>query len=414
MATTGAPFGEAVRIATASLRSSKLRSFLTLLGIILATATLIAVMSVIRGMDVFVATSISNMGADGFRVVRLAMIGNFDPKKYMELQRRNPEISVEEYEFIRQKASLMREIGLDISRSVSVRYGGNLIETVTMRGDTANMAALTNVESSIGRYITDTEDEKKVEVAYIGEDLRARFFEGLDPIGKTIYVNGRPFRVVGVAKKQGTLLGQSRDNFLVIPIRTFIKMYGARRGLSILGLAVDHAHFTQAQDEVRMLLRSYRGLKPKDEDNFSIFSSDSLVEAWNQLTSVIAATAVAIVSVFMVVGGVVIMNIMLAVVTERTREIGIRKSVGASRRDILSQFLIESSLLAAIGGLMGVLLAWGATVAVKVFTSVPMAIPYSAVVIGVGMSTAVGLFFGIYPARQAALLDPIVALRAEK
>jgi putative ABC transport system permease protein len=412
--TTGAPFGEAVRIAGASLRSSKLRSFLTLLGIILATATLIAVMSVIRGMDVFVATSISNMGADGFRVVRLAMIGNFDPKKYMELQRRNPEFSVEEYEFIKGKATLVRELGLDISRGVSVRYGGNLIETVTMRGDTANMAVLTNVEIATGRFITDTEDQKKVEVACIGEDLRARFFEGLDPIGKTINVNGRPFRVVGVAKAQGSMMGQSRDNFLVIPIRTFIKMYGARRGLSILGVAIDHEHFTQAQDEVRMLLRAYRGLKPKDEDNFSIFSSDSLVEAWNQLTSVIAATAVAIVSVFMVVGGVVIMNIMLAVVTERTHEIGIRKSVGASRRDILSQFLVESSLLAATGGFMGVLLAWGVTIAVKAYTSVPMAIPYSAVFIGVGMSTAVGLFFGIYPARRAAMLDPIVALRQEK
>ncbi len=412
--TTGAPFREAVMIAAASLRSSKLRSFLTLLGIILATATLIAVMSVIRGMDVFVATSISNMGADGFRLVRLAMIGDFDPKKYMELMRRNPEFSVAEFEFIKDKALLAREVGMELSRSVPVRYGGNLIETVTMRGQTANMALVTNVEVGTGRFITDMEDEKGVSVAFIGEDLRVRFFEGLDPIGKTVYVSGRPFRVVGVAKKQGSMMGQSRDNFLVIPVRTFIKMYGSRRGVSIYIVATDHAHFTQSQDEVRVLLRAYRGLKPKDEDNFSIYSSDSLLAAWNQLTGVLAATAVAIVSVFMVVGGVVIMNIMLAVVTERTHEIGIRKSVGASRRDILSQFLVESSMLSATGGLIGVLLAWVATLIVKSFTSVPMAIPYSAVIVGVGMSTAVGLFFGIYPAKRAAMLSPIVALRAEK
>jgi len=197
-------------------------------------------------------------------------------------------------------------------------------------------------------------------------------------------------------------------------LETVTRMYGARRGIGLYALAVDREHFNQAQDEVRMLLRAYRGLKPNEEDNFSIFSSDSIIEVWNQLTSVIAATAVAVVSVFMVVGGVVIMNIMLAVVTERTHEIGIRKSVGARQRDILNQFLVESSVLAATGGLLGVLAAWVVAVIVRNTTPVPMALPYSAVLIGVGLSTIVGLFFGIYPARRAAKLDPIVALRAEK
>jgi putative ABC transport system permease protein len=191
-------------------------------------------------------------------------------------------------------------------------------------------------------------------------------------------------------------------------------MHGARRGLAINALAVDHAHFLQAQDEVRVLLRTFRGLRPNEEDDFSIFSSESIVEVWNQLTRVIAATAIAIVSVFMVVGGVVIMNIMLAVVTERTHEIGIRKSVGARQTDILNQFLVESLMLSAAGGALGVLLAWGVAVAVRSFTPVPMAMPYSAVATGVGLSMAVGLFFGIYPARRASLLDPIVALRYEK
>jgi putative ABC transport system permease protein len=184
--------------------------------------------------------------------------------------------------------------------------------------------------------------------------------------------------------------------------------------MSYAGLALDHEHLIQAQEEARMLLRAYRQLKPKEDDNFSLVTSDAILDFWNQLTGAIAATAIAIVSVFMVVGGVVIMNIMLAVVTERTHEIGIRKSVGARRSDILNQFLVESSVLAGLGGLIGVGLAWGIAILVRSLTAVPMALPVTAVVIGVGLSAAVGLFFGIYPARRAADLDPIEALRAEK
>jgi putative ABC transport system permease protein len=210
------------------------------------------------------------------------------------------------------------------------------------------------------------------------------------------------------------LFGQSRDTFVWIPVQTYFKIYGARRGFSIVAQAIDRAHFTQAQDEVRMLMRSFRGLRPNEEDNFGIFGSDSLLELWDQLTRVIAATAIAVVSLFMVVGGVVIMNIMLAVVTERTHEIGIRKSVGARQSDILNQFLVESLVLSATGGLIGVIAAWGVAITVRNLTPVPMAMPYNAVLIGVGLSAAVGLFFGIYPARRASQLDPIVALRFEK
>ena len=411
---SGASFGEAVKVAAASLRSSKLRSFLTLLGIILATTTLIAVVSVINGMDVYIATQVSSMGADGFRVVRLAMIGNFDAKKYLELNRRNPVLRIEEYDFIKANTKLCREIGMVTNRTAPVRYGTNLIESVTLTGVTANIGVVTNTQTAIGRYLTDTEDRRRVNVAFIGNDLNERFFPGVDPIGKTISIEGRPFVVVGVAKALGSVFGQSQDSFVQIPIQTFFKMYGARRGLVINALAVDHAHFQQAQDEVRMLMRAFRGLRPSQEDNFSMFSSESIMEVWNQLTRVIAATAIAIVSVFMVVGGVVIMNIMLAVVTERTHEIGIRKSVGARGTDILNQFLVESLMLSAAGGVLGVLLAWAIAVAVRNFTPVPMAMPLSAVAIGVGLSMAVGLFFGIYPARRASLLDPIVALRYEK
>jgi putative ABC transport system permease protein len=220
--------------------------------------------------------------------------------------------------------------------------------------------------------------------------------------------------VIGVAKAKGSVFGNSQDNFVTVPVETYFKMYGARRGMGYSALALDHAHLVRAQEEVRMLLRAYRQLKPKDEDNFSIVNSDSLVNFWEQLTGAIAATAVGVVSVFLVVGGVVIMNIMLAVVTERTHEIGIRKSVGARYRDILNQFLVESSMLAAAGGVAGVLLAWMVAVLVRNLTPVPMSVPMSAVVVGVALSTCVGLFFGIYPAQRAAKLDPIEALRAER
>ena len=410
----GASFGESISVAVASLRSSKLRSFLTLLGIILATSTLIAVMSVIRGMDLYIADAVSSMGANGFRVVRLAILGQFDPKKYLELPRKNPEIRIEEYAFLKSKATLLKELGMEMDRTASLRYGTDSVDGVTLRGVTPNMAAITNIEASAGRFITDTENAHRVEVVFIGSDVRERFFEGVDPIGKTLQVNRLPFTVIGVGKKQGSLFGQSRDNYVIVPVETLFKAYGARRSIGFYGLAVDRAHFVEAQDEVRMLLRAFRGLRPKDDDNFSIFSSDSIIQLWNQLTSVIAATAVTIVSVFMVVGGVVIMNIMLAVVTERTHEIGIRKSVGARQGDILNQFLVESSLLAATGGVLGVLLAWVVAVVVRNYTPVPMSLPYSAIAVGVGLSTAVGLFFGIYPARRAAMLDPIEALRAEK
>jgi len=411
---TGASFGEAVRVALTSLRSSKLRSFLTLLGIILATTTLIAVVSVINGMDVYIADQLSTMGVNGFRVVRLAMIGNFDAKKYLELVRRNPQLSLEEYEFLRSNVTLADEIGIVANRGASVRYGAELIEGAQLQGVTSNVGAITNVQTAMGRFLTDSEDARRISVAFIGEDVRQRFFEGVDPIGKSIAVEGRPFRVVGVAKPLGAMFGQSRDTFVWIPAQTYFKMYGARRGFSITVTAIDHAHFQQAQDEVRVLLRSYRGLRPNEEDTFSIFGSDSILEMWNQMTRIIAATAIAIVSVFMVVGGVVIMNIMLAVVTERTHEIGIRKSVGARQTDILNQFLVESLVLSATGGVVGVLLAWGVAILVRNTTPVPMAMPYNAVLIGVGLSAAVGLFFGIYPARRAAQLDPIVALRFEK
>jgi putative ABC transport system permease protein len=409
-----ASFAEAARVAVASLRSSKLRSFLTLLGIILATTTLIAVMSVIRGMDDYIANTVADMGVDGFRVRRMVMIGQWDPKKFLEMQRKNPQLSREEFDFLRRESRLLREIGMEISRQATTTYGSERVEGIELRGVSANVGVITNTQIAAGRFLSESDDRRRLLSAVIGHEIKERFFPNVDPIGKTIQVQGRPFTVVGVAKEQGSVFGQSRDRFVVIPAETYFKMFGSRTGIGYAALALDRGHLEQAQDEVRSLLRAWRHVRPGDDDNFGIFSSDSLLSAWDNMTGAIAATAVAVVSVFMVVGGVVIMNIMLAVVTERTHEIGIRKSLGARRRDILQQFLVESSVLSATGGFVGVALAWIVAVAVRNSTSVPMAVPFSAVFISVGLSTLVGLFFGIYPARQAAMLDPIEALRAEK
>jgi putative ABC transport system permease protein len=408
-----ASFWEAVKGALHSLRGSKLRSFLTLLGIILATTTLIAVMSVISGMDVYIAQNVSSMGADGYRVQRIVMMG-FDPKKYMEMLRRNPQLTREEYEFLRQRLTLTREIGISAGRSVTVHRGTEISEGVGLQGASPNIAVITNLEAEEGRFLSEIENDRHMNVAFIGHDLKDKFFVGATPIGQTITAEGVQFEIVGVSKAKGSVFGQSQDNFLVIPVNTYFKIWGARSGMGFAATALDHDRLLQAQEEARMLLRSYRHLRPKEEDTFSMLTSDALLDFWNQLTGAIAATAVAVVSVFLVVGGVVIMNIMLAVVTERTHEIGIRKSVGARKKDILNQFLVESAVLSASGGVIGVIIAWVVAVLVRTFTPVPMSVPITAVVVGVTLSAVVGLFFGIYPAHTAAQLDPIEALRAEK
>jgi putative ABC transport system permease protein len=408
-----ASFREAINVAADSLRSSKLRSFLTLLGIILATTTLIAVMSVIHGMDVYIANTVSSMGSDGFRIVRIAFLGNFDPKKYLEMQKRNPQLSPDEFDFLKAYARLTKELGMAAGRSVSVSLGTQTLTTVGLTGGTPNWAELGNTQIDLGRYFTDFENNHRSTVAVLGADVRNSLFGDADPIGKTVKVEGLPFTVIGVAVPKGSAFGQSQDGFIDIPVLTYFQIYGARLGISYSAKALDQTVLEQSKDEIRTLLRARRHLRPNQDDTFSILSSDSLVGAWDQLTGAIAATAVAVVSVFMVVGGVVIMNIMLAAVTERTHEIGIRKSLGARRQDILNQFLVESSMLSGIGGLMGVVLAWTVAFLVRTLTPVPMDIPIAAVAIGVALSVVVGLFFGVYPAQRASKLDPIVALRVE-
>jgi putative ABC transport system permease protein len=410
-----ASFWESARIAIESLGKNKLRSFLTLLGIILATSTLIAVTSFVNGMNVYIATKLSDMGSNGFKVVRIAFIGNWDPKKFLEMQRRNPQIKPVEYEFIKENARLLSDVGLETYKSVTVGYAGETMRSVGLEGVTADIPSLSNIEVGTGREISDTEVRRHAPVAFIGTDVSDKFFTGVDPIGKVIKVDSIPYTVVGVAKAKGTVFGESQDNFVMIPVYSYFKTYGnsIHDDIAIFARATNPDQLNEAKDEVRMLLRAFRHIRPKEDDTFSIFGSDTLSNAWNNLTGAIAGMAFGVVSVFLVVGGIVIMNIMLAVVTERTYEIGIRKAVGARRQDILNQFLVESAVLATIGGLIGVLAAYLLTVIVKKTTPLPMVMPLISVAVGVGLSSVVGLFFGIYPARQASKLDPIAALRAD-
>jgi putative ABC transport system permease protein len=238
-------------------------------------------------------------------------------------------------------------------------------------------------------------------------------FEGTDPLGKAVFLDGKPYEVVGVAKELGTTFGQSQDAFAVVPVMTYRKSYGTQEGGSIQVQAIKQEWMQAAEDEARQLMRAHRHIKPQDEDNFGLIEPSSVMSLWENLTGTLAKSSVGIVSIFLIIGGIVIMNIMLASVTERTREIGVRKSLGATRRDVLLQFLVEASVMSAVGGVIGVVFALGISFLIGALTPVPMSVPYSAVITAVAVSTAVGLFFGVYPASKAARLNPIEALRFE-
>jgi putative ABC transport system permease protein len=401
---------EAFWIALETLRTHKLRSFLTLLGVVIATTTLIVVMSVINGMNLYIADHIANLGANVFILSQfsLTMSGDDWPKA----RRRNKPIRIEDFEYLRDNIKGYKNIGAEAGLGGSdVRYKSHTLHEVEVSGETSNMIDIGQAKVETGRYINDTDYAHESMVCFIGQDLVTELFPSLDPINKDITVSGIPFRVIGVAARIGTTLGYSQDKFVQIPLTTFRKVFRARPNLDVDMQAWNAQQMMVLEDDVRALMRARHHVPYKEDDDFGINASDTIMSMWHQLTASIFAVTVGIVAVFMVVGGIVIMNIMLASVTERTHEIGIRKSLGARRRDILMQFIIEASVMALAGGAIGVVLSLLISKIVDIFFT--SSVPLSAVLVGLFLSTAVGLFFGIYPASKAANLEPIEALRTE-
>jgi putative ABC transport system permease protein len=407
----GVSFKEPMLIALETLRAHKLRSFLTLLGVILSVSTLIIVVSMVQGANKYVADKVANFGSNVFLVMRFPLITSAE--QFVKLSRSNKNITWEDYEYVRDNMRLAESVGLETRRNGVVKFKTETIEDISVRGVTANMGGIDTEEPVLGRYITDPDDEHRSNVTMIGNDVAKRFFAGVDPLGKSIYIDGEAYEVVGVAKEMGSAFGQSQDSFVYIPIQTWRKVYGSNNSMNINIKAAAVDLMQPAEDEARVLMRARRHLAGKQDDTFGVVEPSAIMDLYNSLTGSLTSGSIFIVLIFLVIGGIVIMNIMLASVTERTREIGVRKSLGATRRDVLMQFLVESSVMATIGGVIGVVVAALISFIVGRLTPFPMDLPIRWVIIGVLVSTAVGVFFGVYPAYKASKLNPIEALRFE-
>ncbi len=402
---------ETLRLSLDALRAHKLRSFLTLLGVILAVTTLVAVMSVVAGLNFYIADKIANLGANVYVLNRFGIITSNDA--WVKAQKR-PLITMEEFTNLKTGMRTANQVAALLGANSDVRSGNDLLEDVRILGVTANYSEVRSLNVAAGRFLTEADETHHSPVCFIGADLVKKFFSNVDPIGKTIRAGNHSYQVVGVAAVIGSALGQSQDNFVFIPLETFRKEWGTQRDSLVLFIQAQNTEMIAAsEDEARMLLRAWRHTPWNTPDSFGIIGSDSIMGLWNSLTGNLFMVAVGLTAVFLVVGGIVIMNIMLASVTERTREIGLRRSLGARKRHIILQFVTESAVLAATGGLIGICLAYAVVAAARAATSIPMRTPIGAVILSLGVSTAVGLFFGIYPAMRAAKLDPIEALRSE-
>ncbi len=410
-------FFEILRLVLGTFRANKLRAFLTLLGVIIGVTTVIAVVSIIQGMNRYVISTITEAGSNTFRIDRFGVITNFEQ---WQAAMRRKDLTLEDMEIVRNNCPLCKDVGaLTIipsfmnDLSVDVSAGRETIEDPEIYGVTANLTEIAKRDIVHGRYFTEWEQDHSAYTVVLGHEIAKGLFPELDPIGKSVQVNNRRFQVIGVLKKYGKFLNENRDAVIEIPLSTFQKLFGKREPLFIMVRTEDVAQMAQAQDQARVALRSRHHRRYHDDDGFQILTTDQLIELWRTFTAGAFAAMIGISSIALVVGGIVIMNIMLVSVVERTSEIGLRKAMGARSRDIRRQFLVESILLAATGGLIGVALGAATSKIISAMSPLPSKLEPAPVIAGLLLACSVGLVSGLWPAIKAAKLDPIVALRTE-
>jgi putative ABC transport system permease protein len=404
---------ESIRIALRSLWANKLRSILTLLGVVIGIASVIAVVTFVSGINDYVAKKIFNLGADVFIVNKMSAVET-NPEHFLEAEKRK-NLELEDYQAVLEACRHCEYVGAMMQGTGKVKHEEQSISDSTIQGITPSIATIVDTDITAGRMINETDLNNHSQVAIVGTDIVDHLLSGADPLGQEIRVDGWSYTVIGVGKKKGKTLGQSADNYVLIPITVYLKKYGAHNNsIGIWGkAATTGAPLNQAMDEARVALRARRHDLPGKDDSFEIETNASLLGIWSGLSNTFFMATIGIAGVSLVVGGIVIMNIMLVSVTERTREIGIRKALGARRDDVLLQFLIESVVLALIGGAIGVLSGILVAEGVTALIGMPSSIKLWAVAAGLFVAATVGVFFGVYPARKAARLDPIVALRFE-
>jgi putative ABC transport system permease protein len=393
-----------------ALRAHKLRASLTMLGLTMGVATLITVMTIVQGANVFVEKKIANLGTNVFQIARTPFaVTDFNiiikALKYKKIE-------LDDMRAIAEKCPSCGEVGAGASITVRARYGDKEIQDVNFSGQTANMADIDTRTVEFGRYFTVSEAEHRANVCLIGDTLVQRLFPTVNPIGKSIRVGNEEFTIVGIMEKIGSVLGQDQDNFVMVPLPVFLRVNGLHSSL-IINVKTSPALFVEAQDQAQLILRARHHLTGKMEDDFFIGTKESYMALWRSISSAFFAVFIMVSAISIVIGGIVIMNVMLVSVTARRREIGVRRAVGATRFDILRQFMTESVLQCVAGGLVGITMGFLLALVLRTYTPFPASVQTWVALAGVLLSSGVGLFFGIYPALRASQLDPIVALRSD-
>jgi putative ABC transport system permease protein len=402
---------DAAKIALQSIFSHKLRAFLTLIGIIIGVASVVVVGASIDGLNAYVIDKVSKLlGANHFMIARIAHVGNMTEEEWEKMMKRNKRLDWDDLDWLLNKCTSCQEVGAEADSRTDLKHEGQELFGTQIAGVTANLAEIEDKSIIEGRFLVPYEVEHSALVCVIGTDLKEKFFPGVDPIGRTIKIKELPLTIVGIEEKRGSMFGQSLDNNAYIPLTTFERMFGRRQSLQLHGKAHDRATFDSTIEQARIAMRNRHKLKGDADDDFGLINVEQVNNQVDQLTGAIAVAVIPITFISLVVGGIVVMNIMLVSVTERTFEIGLRKAVGAKRKHILVQFLIESSVLCALGGVLGLLLAAGVSWLISATTPVPMSITITYVVLSIAVSSVIGMLFGIYPAIKAAKLDPIIAL----